>query len=752
MAENEDTPNKTSFSITKYKDCSISNKFLSIILIQVKPGTEEEVGKQLLSWKNDIIVCKGLGRYDLLVMREEEGPKEPKLVEEFTNFPHENILDINNFHGFRWVTSDRNSSECLQAFNKKKIIGVCCVKLKPEINKDHLIYELDSIKRIYEGTKNENTTTLIFGGMGWNEVISLICCDTIADLTSVVNAIRCSLHNSNQSLFVDTSTIPCINFYFIEKRKRLEQLDENVNVDILVGTKEPRNNIEKIFKNQFGNYKSAFGFHDYIVRCRNINLGKFIRKILDLRKQEGLLHTYTILIHKHPKITNESIDNPNFIAPFGDNAKQLSFKLSKIRGNEKTIVKLFMNSFSIIQNDPLTNDIFPRIDIIWERLVAKIIEIERYRREDVDEYHRALSLFHLNIDCLRTALIERSVDLPLTNLLGGKNLIETILVGTSRILKASESIPLYLLDVFGEKWEGICFHGYYNRFYRLYTGIINIPSTELIPMRFWSLYHESGHEVFNIFEESKKPWFKIINESVESHLEDWKISAVKHIREDPTIRESDKDNTLNWRFLLEESETWHFTQEIFAEMFSFRYGFFEDWELWKGIVWSYVTKEYFARIEFVARSVLLNLCLGPEKNHWPNQLQEKVDEIIDELESSTPATRDRKIKMSKDVRLRVFIIIQKYLPIAQEIAKLFSEISIENKPTPEQIEESFQSLNQGIPIKVVLGNRDITPIIVINSIIKNVLLSKKGRKTDIKRRTAAILSLYNYYAAKRSPK
>lgn len=730
--------------IHPFNGCKISDRVLTLILLQVKSGKEIEVYEQisaLLTQKFSIY--KGLGRYDLVVIIE---GKDFSALDEITQSNHNSILDVTYICGYKWELDESKP----KSKKNHKIAGICCLKLKSPKQVEQIRFEQKAIREMSNKiTTDDNIEVNFYGGFGWNEILTVVRCDSIQQLTTAIDEIRESLHDMSGAKFLDTSTIPCIDFSFIFDDK-LHELKESIGVELLVGSSEPTQKLENYLFDQFKNVSSAFGFHDYVSCINEMPLGEYIEKILDLREKHNVLYTYSVL--KHSKISKQNsktnIQNDEKES-LNTGCQEIIQKYQQLtHQSEGKLVKHYMNLVETTKNDLTTDNLFPNLNGIWVRFFEKIKEINEYKPKNIDNYGKSSAIFHDNIDFLRTALIQRHSDVPLANLLGGKNLTTDVIGGSSRLIKAIESIPIYLINnMFNKQWKGICIHGHYNRFYRTYTGIINIPSMYLLnPKRLWSVYHETGHEAYNLLFHNLHDFHETIEDSVISNLAHYKNEIKEEVKKDRHLSAEQKKAKINRLSKKEERRFWHYAQEMFAEMFALRYGFWNDWESWKSMVWTYITGEFGSRVEFLTRTIILRLTLENIETINEIDIPEKIEEIFDELEKFTPITKQDKVTITEEVRTVTRVNISTFLSLCVDIRKEFEKITIRHKINSDNLKEILQKLDAGIPIKITFNDEDITPIAIINSII---MTNQKSQNTLMKRKITALISLYNFYSQNR---
>jgi hypothetical protein len=673
--------------LEKLNECTVGEKFLNLLLLQVVPGRESEVINRIKKVKPRALVFYGMGRYDLMIISEESDFATATDLRKET-LPY--LLDYDVVCGYKWVKKGERESEV----NKDaKIVGLCCLELNwDEIEESGIAIEQSIAAQIYDSIAVPVT---VFGGLGNKELISIVTCSKLEDLASAAMQMRRLTLPSSGMPILDITTIPGISV-----KAHAEGSLDAVSVQALLLLSLNGGSFESVLtqlKTCGANDMSPiFGFHDVMARV-NLNVGELLNTLLTMRQNRSTFPIYssnTLLRHddkedaKHAAIHWVDCSPNRKIKNFLEERPELAEDYG-----------YYYNLYLTTTIDPLSRFMFRDLTSFFLKL-SRLYKKARELWEDdaLERYQKKMDGFDTVIDCLRLAIQQRYSGTQIGNLLGAKSFNIEAFGGSKKLLMAHEALPLMLLEAFDMDWTGFSIFGYVHKFYRSRCGIINMPGeTKLHPEKWWGTYHEVGHEAYLQLKKVDLAKYSIVNEMTKKF----------------------------------EYEHFGLLREAFADMFDYYFGFAGNWGLYMNTVWSYLVENFSINDFYIARMMLVYFSLGPKKDvdfrKHPNQVVTEFKILFSSLE-----------EVAKKIRPKLVPFDEKVLRIAEK--KCFALLNVtrllaqyfEGKVNfyEGDAEELNKLLHQGICVKTT------SPTLIVNAMLPLKDLTLRHRLT-------AILSLYD---------
>lgn len=693
-----------------FEDCTLSNRILNAILIQIIPGKDEDILKEIdRKFGDKTSVYVGFGRYDFIILREES---DFSLLNAFQKSELRFVKDWFPLLGLKWKVENKRGP---QHINKSKLLGFCCIKLDPvfSIAKgiDPVADEISLVKDI-----RSKLPCHIYSGLGFDELIIIIQAQKFEELARKLVSIKKSLVGGESSAALDISTIPAINYrLFVKDKKAIDTLEE-IQAYLLLSLKV---GISKEFKKKLEDISgteeiSIFGFHDIMLKVSGTT-SQVVDIISQVRKQgfdHGLYSTYTIVPHYDEGLDLKvpvKQELEKFIEPGTIKEETCGYE------EDSSQISFYKKWYETIKQDPLTKHVFRDNPTLFAEAEKFSKEVQELKRSEIGRYMiKNQELDNLQ-ECLRVGFEQRCSGILPGNLLGQRTITTESLGSLQRAIMAIESLPLFLFNRLEiGPWCGFCIYGYASRFYRTQCGIINIPSQHRIrPEMWWGIFHEIGHEAFNHLEDDMK---------VEIVSEIYKI-----VREITTAKRTLEETG---RLEIAKSDVFNFVEEIFAELFGFHFGFNDDWNLYKEKFWSYFSKEFKIDFEHLTRSVMAYFTLGPGKHLMRDEISvDEIDRCLGEIENVIKKAVKRKIDDKEwDRTIPVFWA---FLDVADVIRSHFGR-----KPS---LYSNTRMREINIALKKGMIVRHDNPLEILLSFVSD------KKQHDCKHRFATILSLYNSY-------
>lgn len=692
------------------EDCTLSNRILNAILIQVIPGKDEDILEEIdRKFGDKTNVYVGFGRYDFIVMREES---DFSLLNAFQTSELRFVKDWFPLLGLKWKVENKRSP---QYASNNKLLGFCCVKLDPvfSISKgvDPVVDEISLVKDL-----RSKLPCHIYSGLGFDELIIIIQAQKFEELARKLILIKKSLVSGESSAALDISTIPALNYRLFVKDKKAIDTREDIQAYLMLSLKV---GISKEFKKKLEEISgteeiSIFGFHDIMLKLSGTT-SQVVDIISKVRKQgfdHGLYSTYTIIPH-YDEVLDFKVPVKQelgiFVKPQKIKEETCGYK------EDSSQISFYKKWYETIKQDPLTKHVFRDNPTLFSEAEKFSKEVQELRESEIGRYMIKNQEPDSLQECLRVGFEQRCSGILPGNLLGQRTITTESLGSLQRALMAIESLPLFLFNQLEiDPWCGFCIYGYASRFYRTQCGIINIPSQyRILPEMWWGIFHEIGHEAF-------------------SHLEDdMKVEIVREIYK--IVREITTANRKleeTGRLEIVKSDVFNFVEEVFAELFGFHFGFNDNWNLYKEKFWSYFSKEFKVDFEHLSRSVLAYFSLGPRKHLMRDEITiEEIDRCLGEIENISKKAVKRKID-DKEWN-RTISVVWTFLDVTDVIRSYF-----DSKPrlySNARMSEINSTLKKGMIVK------HDNPLEILLSFVSD------KKQHDCKHRFATILSLYNSY-------
>lgn len=684
-------------------DCSLTDTLLNGILLQIVPGKDEEtlvdIDKLL---GNDVPVYVGFGRHDLIILAER---KEFHFLEKFhkSGLPH--AMEWMPIVGLKWKTSKTR----VGSFSgDSKVIGFSFVKIDSEqaaIQSDAATVETNLVKDI------SLLPVHVYSGLGINELLIITEASRFSELSKNLAAIKKELAKESP-LVIDMSTIPAVNYRLWRDKKGLfkdnEKLPAYLLLSLEIGLSEDfKHKLDQLVESR----EPIYGFHDELVRIKGTayHVIETIETIRSYGSSQGLNSTFTVLPHQADVSIASIKKDPEKrqINLAADAKSQNGIREANIAGS--TRLDFYRRSYEVLKTDPMTKHLF-RDNAFFKSAEELLEESEKMKSQGITRY--ALKRLRIDVlqESLRVGFDQRCAGIHPANLLCQRTARMEPYGGIQRIILATEALPVFLLNKLGfGSWRGFCIYGYSSRFYTTQCGIINIPEKyRTVPEKWFSLFHEVGHEVFNYFDKDREMKTKIMRE----------VHKILNIMTGAT-KEQFEEESLKEQII-------NLIEEIFAELFGFHYGFRDNWNLYVNSFWPYFYDEYGLDTEHLSRSIIAYLAFGPGNHLTKDQIDTKV---IDKCTRDIERAVKRKIDQAEVDR--AIMIVFAFL----DVADLFRHY-ISKKPKLKSggnIQAIQEHLRRG---RIVKHDNPV-------EIFYAFLTDKKEHSCC--QRFALIMSLYNTY-------
>jgi hypothetical protein len=642
----------------------------------------------------------GLGRYDFIVT---EQRNDLSIIDKYRRNRFSNVLDWQTICGTLWKSNDNQNA----IPNEKPVLGICCIKLDPtEVSCDSVTRFEERIVQKIAGLGHQ-----VYCSLGNYEILAPVQCDDFNDLSNEVRKIKEVLVENGKAVLLDMTTIPGFDPQILSQNGPNDFNQNQYLFDLMISLRlgystELSRHIKTLFKNP--KISNVYGFHDIWLHTHSTFVD-FFDGLVKLRKQSlklGIYSTYTSI---------EQFQKP---LDFSPPSSFVSRPIVSLETNRKEGLSHFFHLLDISKSDVLTRNSF-RNHIGFFREVDRLTNrcLRLKNKKKMIEYWGFVEKYDTVSDCMKLVFSQRCAGVLPGNLLSYKTIGLEPHGGIQRAILAVESIPIWLFQKLGIKWEAFCLFGYSHRFYRTECGMINVPEAYRIhPEMWWGLYHELGHETLE-------------------RLSDIKITSFAQRSIDRLAQKAFKTSKNEGRDITLKSIIYDYTdfvQEIFAELFGFYFGFRNNWSLYKDKVWTYFAEEFPINERHIARSVLTSFTLGPGgKSRIGGSVgPDEIVKCIDELEKVF-TNRGRKIWTQKE-RDDAEDLVVNFIPVADKFENYLARFHMKPLKSSE-IRKINSSLREG----KILHDSNPTEIIY-------ALTNCKDRIT-LEQRVAAIVTLYGAY-------
>jgi hypothetical protein len=688
-------------------DCTISDNTLNALLCQVVPGREEETLKEIdKKIGKEVIVYKGFGRYDFLLLYEGSSIDRPdfSLLENFHEKGLTHVKEWVPIVALKWKVKHKKSC---QLSNDKKLIGFSCIKLDPDFMIANKVYPVDVETSLVKDIRSKIRCHL-YSNLGFNELIVIVQAQSLRELTRKFITIRKSLIRNGFPVAIDMCTIPGVNYRLWIKNKILFGDKEKIQggylfLSLRIGLNNAfKAKLDDLLETKGIEKSSVFGFHDKVLPISDSldHVMDTTNKIRDEGPKYGLHSTFTIIPH-YDELLNFKL------LPVAEEATYPA----EVKGETSTEMRnpqldFYKAVHQAMRRDPITRHLFRDTKPFFLDAEKLWRDGAKLKTLDIGRYALKRARFDGVLDCLRVGFNQRCSGIYWGNLLSQRTAVAEPLGGLQRVIMAMESLPIYLLSFLGfGQWNGFCIYGHSNRFYRAECGVINVPTRyRRFPEMWWNLFHETGHDAFH----------KIDNVM--------KTMIMREINKIRSRAENVSEIVLD--------EIYHFIEEIFAELFSFHFGFRDDWDLYTRRYWSYFSKEYEIDWQHLSRSVLLYFTFGPGESLMKDQITiDRIWKCVRKIEEIIKRSSSQEI--DKVDRQRIIPVFWTFLDVADVIRTYFT-----SKPaiyTNTDMKQLNNTLKKGIIV------RHDNPMEILHSFIA------KKAKHKCRHRFAVIMSLFNTY-------
>lgn len=688
----------------------LSENVYNMLLLQVVPGKEISVVPQLSnSPSDDLEFYLGLGRYDVVALKKTSGIS---LFDEYQAKQVSDVTDCFPVCGIEWKTEEKKESPPIKS---SPFLGISMVKLDPRETQNNkngpIAAEIDLVASILSSMNIK-----VCCNLSNYELVFLLEAESIGELSDMLEKVKTNLVTAESPIALDITTIPSIRFEVDQDAIKLDEarLQEKISVAIFLALNIGINKtLHKLVFNAFDSceldIQSIFGFHDAIVFAKGtlINILKGIKHLRDEHEAYGLHSTFTMLGH-NGSVVRSCVYKPQY-------------KYTKIAPYEKEQpsedIYHFNQLINTCKHDFLTINLFRTHEDLLNYALGLVKHFQEERRnKNLSKYRDILEQYDSLTDILRQSFSQRFAGLAPGNLLAHKSLGLEPHGSIQRAILALESIPLFVFAKLSHKWSGLCTYGYAHRFYNSGAGLLNVPGEyRLSPDMWWGVFHELGHEARRyIAADVKGKVMKIVEEMA-------KRAYVTNSHQGLTrpLESYEGDYSV-------------FADEVFAELFGFYHGFHGDWELYKQKVWRFFAREFPIDCEYLARSVLACLSLGPGENLRRHQItHDYLTQRFNELEHV--AYEEFKVHIGIEEKEMARVIISQFLDISDIFAAYIKEQPKISNYNSKDASDLSLTLSAGSPVFVE------DPMRVLFALMdwKNTF--------PIKMRVASILSLYNCY-------
>jgi hypothetical protein len=690
--------------------CALSNKMVNILLLQVSPGYEEDTLKEIKNkFGQETRVYLGLGRYDLIAIREE---LDFRFLEKFYKHGLSHVVDWFPIVGLRWADAEGKTTQFL---DNDKIIGICCIKLDLDYALTHGENPIEAEERIVAAIRSR-VSCMACCSLGFNEILVVIQSKTFKLLARELIEMKKSLIEKKTPLALDISTIPAVEIGSFLNPISRNELKEILHVYLFLSLKVGLNtSFKKKLEHIVGKpCFSIFGFHDVFLELSG-PVGRILEQIMAIRKEgenNGLYSSFSILEHIDEALDFVVSKSRTHAAKIGATSSNEKNRLQSIHEEDEQI-RFYERWFQISNRDPMMKHVFKDHSEFFQAAQRLQKRLSEEPDTEIGRHMIRAQVLDTLRESVRVGFEERCCGISQGNLLGPKSIWTEYYGSIQRATMAIESLPMFLFDKLGlGRWPGFCIHGYSSRFYRVEGGIINIPQQfRIYPEMWWGVLHEIGHEIFLRIEDDLK--YKLMEE-LDSMM--------------GSLTEKDERITPVQEKIL-RTDYVKFIEEIFAELFGFHFGFNDDWKLYINKVWSYFAEQLELDYPHISRSVLAYFTFGPGKDLTNDQVTfEEVDKCIDQLQK---ITKKEKKAISDDERDSSMAIVFAFLRIADVIRENFL-----GKPVAydcgrlreiEDILKKGQIIDSGNPLEILFST------------------VATGKNHTYRQRFATILSLYGCY-------
>lgn len=571
---------------------------------QTTPGKEglvkihlEKACKSLSSIK-DYAIFKGLGTFDIILVYLTDNFGQN--LREYG--PIRNIIKSNTLLCFSYA--NKKPEKIFSLIKNKVFTSFCMLKIYPEIRKD--FPNIDPSLRSY---LQDNKSLSLLGSLGWNETIILISTNNIHDIYShVFQFSKLCYENNNQvkiSVVLKTLSFIGINYKYLPTdadikqgyNRILEILNATEGIDLpinkssidlkiapsiaITARSSSQTKIRDYFEKKGFRFSYVIGKTDIVVEPpHEMKWSSFIASLLWCRYKYSkyIFSTYTqIGYNTDDRLSVRIQDRPFKTTPFDFKYDRLEVifgpKMSSYLSN------LFYTLNSLFEN-PLCGSTYS--DML--KYPDYVLDMgEEIKKEGASNESFAIASGYV---------IGRGAEL---RSYGTYDTIEEV-TGRFSEVKGGCHLSVLAMEVFPKKiirdWQGFITVTGEPKFSHIFQ-VINVTTESLwCPKKWWALYHEIAHVIIDNNKRLLDPDDLIIDNYLRS-----------------------RDNKTAYEELI----------EITAEIIGFELGFFQDFNLFFELLWTYLIDlmpYYKVPLDHYAiRSFVLELF---ESHFRKNQLLKKI--------------------------------------------------------------------------------------------------------------------------------
>ncbi|MCJ7431059.1 hypothetical protein MUO83_07620 [Candidatus Bathyarchaeota archaeon] len=683
----------------------MANTVYEILLLQLAPGKESTaIDKMRRELDSGDLFYVALGRYDAVVIRKRTGFS---LFRDFQTKCIDDVMDYFMVCGLQWNCG----SAAKELDQNKPFLGLSLIKLNPYHKAEESYNPVEVEMQLAKGLL-EIVEGPVCCNLSNYECVCLVQADSLMQLSDKVIRIKEQLAMHKQSS-LDITTIPAIAHSITKDSSKFsDKADVLVFLCLEKGLSQGLSDYI-VNCNAAGkiavNPRSYYGYHDIILECHG-SFGDISDFILTLRKeckQYGLYSTYSVIAHldKATSVNGESFvfeEDEDWTCNYNKTAEAALH---------------FRQLINTSKRDFLTMGLFRDHNALIKKAIGIADEIKKaHDSNDMATYRKKLGIYDSLTDCLRQSFSQRFAGLAPGNLLAHRSLGLEPHGSIQRAILALESLPLYVLGKMKKRWSGFCTYGYTHKFYSAEGGIVTTPDDyRLAPEMWWGMFHELGHEFFKYLPHDLLSDTELIVEKTASEV--FKTTSSSGL-------------TISLKSY-EESYT-RFCHEIFAELFGYYFGFHSSWNLYLQKFWQYFSDEFPIDAPHIARSVLVKLSLGPDRDmRLVGITDDHLATLVDEIERV--AYEKSRVRIDPSVKRRARIIAKSFLDLADKYAKWLIDQPQLAQYNVSDGDKITKILAEGIPY---FGDNPIEVIFALMDYHDTIQLSMQ---------VASILTLYNTY-------
>jgi len=731
----------------------VGDKAIRVACLQVKPGTEFQVVRELkqaciLRKVKPHIILKGFGFYDIFLIYETRDFSFNLTMAG----PIQHITNSNQYLCFPYLGC--NAREFFDRWETATVGGVSLIKLNPYSEKS--VHDIENTIRSYLNRKvnrKEINHWHVLGTLGWHELFLLVSCDNIQDISETLLDVAYDgdTNTGPSDFFLKTFSTVTINHsrlsIFDNTPNNIASMQKHLEADpalrgVIADDMAPTISIssQPIYCEPIKDFWSekkftvldSLGTHDIVLEPKEtVTWAYFLACLLCFRNGFGskVNSTYTTIKTKsNPRVSLGREDCPKrnhdraCIEP-GDVKEEdfnmhIRFSYEALEKSFDTMSPSLANHFyalnSALQN-PITGQAFTDMKEYPEMLLR------------IGEIHRAGSRQRTveNLFLGASRVIGQGASLRSYGIYGNQERVSgsysKVSGGAQRALLAMELIPDHVFKRIKSKWYG--FVNIEEPKFSHFNEVIIVPTDTLWkPEEWWAMYHEIGHVLID-----RTPWLD---------------------EDSPVVKEFLQD--------MSSPQPWHhFLVELAAEVLGFQLGFFSDFDLFLEVLWDHLIEiepmqkgftplwPYLLRTCFVQlfESCFQQGLISPRNFQDETWLYSQLLEHVDRVESIVKKRKTWTIEEKLLFAANHCQTLKALFPVANflnqkirdnEKAGGFSYLPLDGRKTPT-IQDAFNCISNG---EVWFHGIDYP-----ESLLYLIVQSRK--KANFSTRIAAVLTFWN---------